>query len=305
MELKQSLMSSTYKQLSRGNKGWRKTYVAELPWEEMAIDVDSLVFFYMRKYLDIPYQSPKNETMVYASFLYDIDRSMGWMIEDMAKYSSTKLISLFKYLLSVGVRPNLICSVDIPKLKRDLYKERAVEKNILEEKFRALGNNILVPEVKDRVISLVKKYALHFRDDVRDCVIRNELDFHCVKEADKECAKYRVTMSEDVDIFLFGNKRTIIVKPFLGSPTHFDFIDCESYYIDKGIKSHADFIQVAFLIGTDYNRGIKRIGPKRSVKIITKYRTIGNYIASEYDITDDNAVIFVEKLGKFIKYLAK
>ncbi|KAG0201751.1 hypothetical protein BGX28_005526 [Mortierella sp. GBA30] len=112
-------------------------------------------------------------------------------------------------------------------------------------------------------------------------------------------------MSEDVDIFLFGTKRTIIVKPFLLDtiPTHFDFVDCKSYYTDKGIATHDDFIQVAFIVGTDYNHGIKGMGPKRAVEAIVKYGTVAKFVATKFDLTDDNAGLLMERYKRFIKYI--
>lgn len=222
------------------------------------------------------------------------------MIKDIVRYSSKHFLLLFKYLESVGITINPICSTGIPNLKRELYEERAIVKRDLERNIRALGNNILSNGVKDGVLSLVKRYALCFRDDIRDGVVENVgSNFFRTEEADKTCGRFPVIMSEDVDIFLFGNKKTIIVKPFINSSKHFDFIDCESYYVDKGIKSHADFVQVAFLIGTDYNRGIKGIGPKRAIAAIAKYRTIEKFVTTKYDDT----VTFLESFGKFERYL--
>lgn len=303
MELKESLTSSNYKRLSRDNGGWGKTYVTEMPWREMAIDVDSLVFFHMRNYLNLPYRTPKDETMVCVSFLYDIEKSTRWMVDDMVRYSTRRFVSLGRYLTSIGVTYHLIHDIGIPPLKEDLYEERAKGKRQLENDIRALGTDILAPGMRSNLMSLVKKYALHFRDEVRDKVASN-LPSTCVTHTDKECAKkYRTIMTEDVDVLLFGDKWTVIVKPFLDKPNHFDFVG-RAYYLDKGIKSHEDFVQVALLIGTDYNRGIKGLGPKRAVDVINKYHTIERYVATKYDLTDEIAMAFVERCKKFLNYRA-
>jgi 5'-3' exonuclease len=272
----------------------------EKPWKEMAVDVDSLVFFYMRKYLDIPYPTRKDEKLVCAGFVHDTKKSAKWIVDDMAKYSAKQLLSLLKYLESNGLVLYPVYSTGYPKLKRDLYDERLQKKNSMEATFLKMD--------PDTVLSSMKKYMLYFRDDVRDIVVQHPKLKHLHKstEADKWCGKnHRVIMSEDVDIFLFGNKRTTIVKPFLLDihPTHFDFVDCKSYFMDKGISTHDEFVQVAFMSGTDYNRGIKGMGVKKSVAAIAKYGTIQEYIRRKYDLTDENAEEFVKKYKQFSKYV--
>lgn len=296
METKPSLTISTYKQLSRANNGWKEVYIAERPWKEMAVDVDSLVFFYMRKYVDIPYKSRKDERMVAAAFLYDTKQSTKWVVEDIAQYSINQLALLLKYLKSIGLKLYPVCSTGYPKLKQELRDERLQKRNHIEKTFQTDEKSL-------------KKYILYFRDEVRDIVVQDKrlkkyLNYST--EADRWCGRnHRVTMSEDVDIFLFGNKRTIIVKPFLlnNTPTHFRFIDCKSYFVDKGIASYDDFIQVAFMIGTDYNYGIKGMGEKTAVKAIAKYGTVARYVAVKYDITDDNAERLMRKYKQFMKYI--
>ncbi len=301
MEVKTSLITSTYKHLSKENKGWKKAYIAEKPWEEMAVDVDSLVFFYMRKYVDIPYPSRKDERMVAAAFVRDIAQSTKWVVEDMARYSINQLALLLKYLKSIGLTLYPVCSTGYPKLKRELRDERLQKRRDMERMFQRDATT-------DTIAALIKKYMLYFRDDVRDIVIENKRlkkYLNHSTEADKWCGKnHRVTMSEDVDIFLFG-KKTIIVKPFLvdDTPTHYRFIDCKSYFVDKGIANHDEFIQVAFMMGTDYNRGIKGMGEKRSVEAISKYKTVAKYVAVKYDITDENVEVLMRKYKQFMEYV--
>lgn len=299
MERKNSLTMSTYKQLSRHNKGWKMTYISEKPWDEMAVDVDSLIFFYMRKYIDIPYPSRKDERMVLAGFISNTKQSTKWMVEDIAKYCIKQLASLLKYLHSIGLTLHPVCSTGYPKLKRDLRDERLQTRDKLEKNFSKT----------DDVMSLIKKYILHFRDEVRDIVVEHKKlrkNLRYSTEADKWCGRnYRVIMTEDVDVFLFGNKKTIIVKPFLldDTPTQFRFMDCKSYFTDKGIATYQDFIQVSFMMGTDYNYGIKGMGPKRAVEAINKYGTVAKYV-TKYDITDDEVEVLMKRYNKFMEYIS-
>lgn len=292
----------TYKQLSKGNKGWKEVYIAEKPWKEIAIDVDSLVFFYMRKYVDIPYPSRKDERMVTAAFLHDTKQSTRWIVEDIARYSINQLVLLLKYLKSIGLVSYPVYSTKYPKLKRKLRDERLQMRSKMENTFYQIN-----PLEMDTIMTLMKKYILHFRDEVRDIVVEHKKlkHLHHSTETDKWCGRnYRVTMSEDVDIFLFGDKHTTIVKPFLlDNPTCFRFMDCKSYFTNKGITDYDDFIQVAFMMGTDYNYGIKGMGPKRSVDAIAKYSTVAKYVAVKYDITDETVDVLMKEYKKFIKYI--
>ena len=298
MEMKASLTISTYKQLSKKNGGWKEVYVAENPWKEMAVDVDSLIFFFMRKYLDIPYP-PRKERLVMSAFLLDTRQSTQWVIDDMAKYCVAHLSSLLRYLESIGLVLHPIYSTGYPKLKRELRDERLLVRNEMEREFQQM-------DPSSEILLSMKKYILHFRDEVRDVVVKNKKLQHLRSstEADKWCGKnHRITISEDVDIFLFGNKKTIIVKPFLETPEYFRFMDCKSYFTNKGIKTYDDFIQVAFMMGTDYNRGIKGMGEKRSVEAIAKHGTVARYVAAKYDITDDNVARLMSKYRRFIEYV--
>jgi hypothetical protein len=301
MERKDSLITSTYKQLSRGNEAWKKTYITEKPWREMAVDIDSLIFFYMRNYLDIPYTTHKDERMVADTFIRNTKKATQWVVDDMVRYCTKQLVLLLKYLKSIDIKLHPVFSDGYPKLKRELRAERTRERDKMERKFSQMD--------RDEVLSSIKKYILHFRDEVRDIVVEHKrLKEHlsCCTEADKWCGKnYRVTMTEDVDIFLFGTKKTIIVKPFLMDeiPKYFWFVDCKSYFVDMGIATHDDFLQVAFMMGTDYNYGIKGMGKKRSVEAINKYGSVAKFVAVKYDITDEGVEKLMKEYKRFITYV--
>jgi hypothetical protein len=300
MELKNSLISSNYKGLSK-HAPWKKTYVKEKPWKEMAVDVDSLVFFYMRKYLEKPYSTRRDETMVCAAFVHDITASRELVINDMARYSLGQLVKILKFIKSIGIKTHPVCSTDIPRLKRELYQERSIRRDRIAQQIREMN----VIDAKPQVLASIKEYMLHFRDEVRDIVV-TKIHVHECQEADKWCGRnHRVTMSEDVDIFLFGHDRTTIVKPFLmdETPTHLDFLDCKSYYIHHDISDHNHFIQVCLVIGTDYNYGVKGMGVKRSVATIAKHGSIARYLAVKYDLSDENVAVFMDRHRQFMKYV--
>ena len=91
--------------------------------------------------------------------------------------------------------------------------------------------------------------------------------------------------SKDYDSLLFGAPRllrylTISGKEFLPSrgttrPLKPELINLNSFLLHHRI-TREQLIDVAFLMGTDFNEGIKGIGPKTAVNLLRKYGKIKN-----------------------------
>ena len=96
--------------------------------------------------------------------------------------------------------------------------------------------------------------------------------------------------SRDYDSVLFGAPRlvryvTISGQEFLPSkgtsrPLIPELIELEQLLKTLEI-SREELIDLAILVGTDFNQGIKRVGPKTALKLIKKHRTLEN-LPSEY-----------------------
>lgn len=91
--------------------------------------------------------------------------------------------------------------------------------------------------------------------------------------------------SRDYDSLLFGTPRlvrylTISGKEFLPSKGISRPLKPELIYLEEFLSKHSvireQLIDMAILIGTDFNEGVKGIGPKTSLKIIKKYGEINN-----------------------------
>ncbi|MCD6240643.1 flap endonuclease-1, partial [Candidatus Bathyarchaeota archaeon] len=86
--------------------------------------------------------------------------------------------------------------------------------------------------------------------------------------------------SKDYDSLLFGAPRllrylTITGKEYLPSkgtfrPLYPELIELNEFLSKHGI-SHEQLVDLAILIGTDFNEGIKGIGPKKALKLIKTY----------------------------------
>jgi flap endonuclease-1 len=91
--------------------------------------------------------------------------------------------------------------------------------------------------------------------------------------------------SRDYDSLLFGTPRlvrylTIYGREFLPSkgvsrPLRPEIIELQTFLKTLGI-TREQLIDIAILIGTDFNEGVKGIGPKTSLKMIRKYGGIEN-----------------------------
>lgn len=160
----------------------------------------------------------------------------------------------------------LVYSHGIPKLKHKLYQERQnADRDVL----------------RDKVVKL--------------------LDGIKVLEADKYCGKnYQYVLTEDVDIFLFGDSKTTLI-----SPTTYLTLRCRDYYKFHGMRSHSVFLDVAIIMGTDYNHGIYRVGVKKARDIIATYDTVGDYLMDTYDLNLPENVRYIEEHLKILRYFQK
>ena len=99
--------------------------------------------------------------------------------------------------------------------------------------------------------------------------------------------------SKDYDCLMFGAPRlvrflTISGKEFLPSRAAFraitpELIEAEAM-LDQYKITREQLIDVAILVGTDFNDGIKGIGPKKAVKLVTQFGAIENMPAEIRDV---------------------
>lgn len=91
--------------------------------------------------------------------------------------------------------------------------------------------------------------------------------------------------SKDYDSLLFGASRlvrylTITGKEYLPSKDTFRPLKPELIILQELLKHHEitrnQLIDIAILIGTDFNQGVKGIGPKKALKLIKTYGQLEN-----------------------------
>lgn len=100
--------------------------------------------------------------------------------------------------------------------------------------------------------------------------------------------------SQDYDSLLFGASfliRNLTITGRRKLPRKRIYVNIEPELIDarKNLKrlglTRKQLMEIGILVGTDFNEGIKGIGPKKALKLIEKYSTLENIIkAKDYDI---------------------
>ena len=95
-------------------------------------------------------------------------------------------------------------------------------------------------------------------------------------EGEAQCAKICAdgnafaTASQDYDSLLFGSPRTLR-NLSMSRAEYLELIELEKLNLKR-----EELILVALLVGTDYNPGIKGIGPKKALKLVKEYKNIEN-----------------------------
>ena len=95
-------------------------------------------------------------------------------------------------------------------------------------------------------------------------------------EGEAQCAKICqdgnafATASQDFDSLLFGSPRTLR-NLSMSRAEYLELIELEKLNLKR-----EELILIALLVGTDYNPGIKGIGPKKALKLVKEHKTIEN-----------------------------
>jgi len=103
--------------------------------------------------------------------------------------------------------------------------------------------------------------------------------------------------SRDYDSILFGSPRvvrylTVAGKEFLPSkgtsrPLKPEMIELSTFLSHHGI-TREQLVDLAILIGTDFNEGIRGVGPKTALKLIRRHGSVENLRESVRDLVPDD-----------------
>lgn len=238
-------------------------------------------------------------------FLTTIRLADGAYLTDRQGKVTSHLNGLFyrsMNLLSGNIRPWFIFDGPPPKFKKSTNAER----NKIREEAKALAARAKTEEeramylkravrIDDYIISSSKELLTMMGIPTMQAPAEGEAQ---AARLNADGAVYGVA-SQDYDTLLFGANRLIrnlsisnkkkIANKGISSMVLPEIIESKAYKEGLGI-SREQLILIALFVGTDYNEGVKGIGPKKALQLVKKERKeklLGGYdFGSEYDIKE-------------------
>jgi flap endonuclease-1 len=242
-------------------------------------------------------------------FLSSIRQRDGTPLTDSAGNPTSHLTGLFSRtckLREANIKPVFIFDGTPPEMKKKtLLKRKESKENAAQnfEKAKEEGN-----------IENMKKYA-QATSRITPQIVEESKELLAymgipVVQAASEAEAQAATMllkgdvdmvgSQDYDSFLFGAEDVVrnlgnngTKKNPNKTPEHISL----STSLNNLELTQEQLIDVAICIGTDFNEGIHRIGPKTALKLIKKHQTINNII--ERENMDIRANVPVEEIQNF------
>ncbi len=218
-------------------------------------------------------------------FLSSIRQPDGTPLKDSSGNTTSHLMGIwtrFSNLIGKGVKLIIVLDGEMPALKKRTSEERAGKKVIAQE----LYEKAVDEEDLESMNLYAKQTSFLTKDMVKES--RELMDsmglpvIQAPAEADAQMAYLCknndawAAATSDVDPLLHGCQRTITnltltqrKKLRSGSTTK---INPELVNLDENLKklglTQEKLILLSILVGTDYNKGIKGIGPKKALKLV-------------------------------------
>ncbi len=224
-------------------------------------------------------------------FLATIRQPDGTPLKD-SKGRITSHLSGLLYRLSnmieVGIRPVLVFDGEPPEFKKQELEERKARREEMEMKWlAALERGETYAKKYAQAAVKVDEYILESAKSLLDAL---GVPFVQAPSEGEAQAAYMVikgdvdyTGSQDYDSLLFGSPklaRNLAITGKRKLPGKNVYVDIKPEVIDlnKNLKklgiTREQLVDIALLIGTDYNEGVKGIGIKKAYKYIKTYGDI-------------------------------
>lgn len=262
-------MPGSYKTMFKGMK-WDFCYREESPWSEIYVDCDSIIFEYMLEYVQ------NNLIISYETVganIFSTKLMTSTIMDDISKNCYDKLECLLKkvdnHVIVFGGE-----GIEMKQKKMEIYAKSSID-----------AYNELRTASKTDLGKLRKslcRYIISQRDNVRNRVkdIMSRKSIIC-EEPDIYCSQHcMVTFSLDYDLFLFGAK--YVIRSI--DEDKITFLSRDKLLKNIGLSNMRQLIIASVLCGTDYNTGVKGVGPKKSINIALN--------DPDSDIIDTKAVSF-------------
>lgn len=192
-------------------------------------------------------------------------------------------------LVDAGIKPIFVYDGEPPEFKKKTIEERQAIREEAKKKWEEA-----VREGRKEDIMVYAQGALKLTDEMID-ESKKLLDaigipwVQAPSEGEAQCAfmcknkDVDYSASQDYDALLFGTPKLVRNLSITGRrklprqevyiEIKPEIIELEKALLDLGIKKE-QLIIIGILIGTDYNVGIKGVGPKTSLKIVKENKTL-------------------------------
>lgn len=214
-------------------------------------------------------------------------------------------------MLKKNIKPVYVFDGEPPQLKfdtidkRKIIREEAFEKYIIARENKDFENAIKYAQMSTRLNHKIIEETV---------ILLKYLGIPSVfapSEGESQAAfmtikgDVDIVASQDYDSLLFGSTqlvRNLAVGKKRKLPNKKEYVDItpELYILNEILEKHEidreALVDIAILVGTDYNEGIRNIGPKKALKLIKKYGSIEKVLAAigkEIENLDDIKNIFL------------
>jgi len=218
------------------------------------------------------------------------DRMTGEPLRDSKGMTTSHLSGLFyrtSNLIESGIKPIFVFDGEPPKFKRKTVKEREAAREEARKKWKkALEKGEKVMTYAQAAVKLTDEMVEHSK------TLLDAMGIPWIQapsEGEATCAhlcKRDVVFaagSQDADTLLFGSPYLVRNLSITGKrklPRKEVYIDIKPEIINLqevlsslGITKE-QLIIVGLLVGTDYNPGIEKVGPKTALKLVKEHKTL-------------------------------
>ncbi len=253
-------------------------------------------------------------------FLASIRQPDGTPLEDMKGRITSHLSGLFYRnirLMKYGIKPIYVFDGEKPKFKEKTVEERIRRKEEAEMLYRKAEDEEKTEDMHKYAQAMVR--LTHEMVEESKALLQ-AMSINVVQapsEGEAQAAYMAAkgivdaSASQDYDSLLFGSTRLIRNLSITGkrkNPYTKEYITVKPEEIFlKEFLNHFDItreqlIYMGVLIGTDFNGGVKRVGPKTALKIVKAHSTfkeINAYVEEKYKHRFES---YIEKVIDFFRH---
>ncbi len=212
-------------------------------------------------------------------FLASIRQPDGTPLMDSKKRITSHLSGLLYRtgkLVSLGIKPIYVFDGEVPELKKEELSERRERKEVAKKEWeKAIAEGRL--EDAKKFASRTSRVTEEMKEDSKKLLELMGIPWvHAPSEGEAQCVRICekgdawAVASQDYDSLLLGAKK-LVRGLTLSKYSNLEILSLEKNLDMLGI-SREQLVEIGILVGTDFNKGIKGIGPKKALSIVKEGR---------------------------------